>query len=133
MREVELWIAFLLGVLLYDMKRGDFMIKGKTNGNINNWREFFREAWLPIIYRMAIESCVFAACFDPAIVTQGLHWMGLEKAAFTVAILTQFVFASFSFGVMIDAIVDWKVDSIAAKIPIVKLLWCPFPGATTTI
>jgi hypothetical protein len=125
---VWLWLWFEIGVILYIAKRAYYLVTG-PNPVASTYSQFIKRCWLPLFIRTTIDSVIFWVCFNPALASDGLNYLGWQKFSWVVGLLTQFAPVAFFFGHTVDSIMDVAVS----KIPFLKnfLPQMPSPLAAT--
>lgn len=117
--EIWLWLWFSIGMGIYMLKRAYFLVTG-PNPVANSYTQFVERCWIPLLVRTSVDAGIYWFCFTPQILDQGLTSIGWSKAAYVVAVVTQFAVCAFFFGLAVDSTVDLAVT----KVPIVKD-WLP--------
>jgi hypothetical protein len=120
---VWLWVWFFIGSFVYWIKRAYFLITG-PNPIANNLEQFMERAWMPLLFRFAADSGIFWATFSPIVLSAMLHYLGWERFANSVDVVTQYGFFALFFGMGVDSAVDIGVT----KIPLIKDFWPQMPG-----
>lgn len=116
---VWLWLWFIVGMTFYWLKRAYYLVTG-PNPVANNYAEFIRRCWIPLIVRAFIDSMVYWVLFTPHMASEVLQYFGWGGYEQSVELVTQVApFAAF-FGLAIDSVVDFAVT----KIPFIKD-WLP--------
>lgn len=110
-----LWLFFLVGTFAYWLKRAYFLITG-PNPVANDFGQFLRRCWAPLLVRFILDSGVYWATFQPQVLGGMLRAMGWEDFANEVNALTQFGFFALFFGFGVDSVLDFAVT----KIPWIK-------------
>ena len=109
------------------LKRGFYLIKG-PNPVANNFEQFVAVAWLPLLFRFVVDSMIYWAMFTPQIAQAALQWIGLEKFAGIIAVITKFAVCSLCFGLIVDSMVDWGIGTALCKIPFLRDWWPQMPA-----
>ena len=109
------------------MKRAFYLIKG-PNPVANSWKQFVEVAWLPLLFRFVVDSAIYWAMFTPQIAQAGLEYLGFEKFAGIVAVITKFAVCSLGFGLIVDSLVDWGIGTVLSKIPFLSGFWPQMPS-----
>jgi hypothetical protein len=120
---VWLWAWFFIGSFVYWIKRAYFLITG-PNPIANNLEQFIARAWMPLLFRFAADSGIFWATFSPIVLSAMLHYLGWERFANSVDVVTQYGFFALFFGMGVDSAVDIGVT----KIPWIRDYWPQMPG-----
>jgi hypothetical protein len=124
---VWLWFWFIFGSTIYMVKRGFYLIKG-PNPVANNLKQFISVAWLPLLFRFVVDSMIYWAFFTPEIVQAGLSYLGMQKFAGIIAVITHFAVCSLGFGLIVDSMVDWGIGTVISRIPFLKDWWAQMPA-----
>lgn len=129
---ISLWFWYTLGALIYMGKRAYYSIR-PPNPVAHNLRQYlqFNEAGMPLLFRFVVESTFYWMCFSPALLTAGLHYLGWERFAGTVAVITQFAACALAFGLIADFFADWFIGTVVGKITFLNLKdwWPQMPSA----
>lgn len=128
---IWLWFWYTFGALIYMGKRAFYSIK-PPNPVAHSLGEYlnFNVAGMPLLFRFVAESAVYWLCFSPQLLTAALTYFGWEKAAGTVAVITQYAPAALLFGLFADFIADWFIGTVVTKISFldIKDWWPQMPG-----
>jgi len=111
------WFWFLFGMAIYMLKRAYYLVTG-PNPVANNYADFWKRCWIPLLVRAVVDSGIFWATFYPQLLTPVLKWVGWNLDV--QYSLLQIGPASLFFGLGVDSIVDFAVS----KVPFVKD-WLP--------
>jgi hypothetical protein len=122
-----LWFWFLFGAMTYMAKRAFYLIKG-PNPVANNFKEFLQVAGIPLFFRLVVDSAFYWAMFTPQIAQAGFAWLGLEKFAGIIAVITKFAVCSLGFGLIIDTLADWVIGTLVSRIPLFSGWWAQMPA-----
>jgi|ERR1035441_1624883 hypothetical protein len=122
-----LWFWFLFGSAVYMVKRGFYLING-PNPVANNLTQFIEVAWVPLLFRFVVDSMIYWAMFTPQITQAGLEYLGFEKFAGIVGVITKFAVCSLGFGLIVDSLVDWGIGTVISKIPFLSDFWAQMPS-----
>jgi hypothetical protein len=122
-----LWFWFLFGSMIYMLKRGFYLIKG-PNPVANSFEQFLEAAWLPLLFRLVVDSMIYWAMFTPQIAQAALQYLGFQKFSGIVAVITKFAVCSLGFGLIVDSLVDWGIGTVLSKIPFLKDWWPQMPA-----
>lgn len=112
---VWLWVWYLIGLSVYQLKRAYYLVTG-PNPVATNYSQFVQRCWIPMGVRAFIDSMIYWVLFTPHMASQVLQyfgWTGYENA---LELVTQVAPFAAIFGLAIDSTVDFAVT----KIPFVK-------------
>ncbi len=126
LHELFLWFWFFIGAFAYMAKRGYYLVKG-PNPVASNWKDFFKVASVPLGFRFLVDSGVYWACFTPEILENFLLWVGWQKFAYVISVVTQFAVCALFFGLGVDPMIDWGIGSVVSKVPFLKDWWPQMP------
>lgn len=118
-----LWFWFFFGALMYWVKRAYYMIN-PPNPVATGYFHLLQRAWAPLAVRFFAGSVVFWMLFTPGFANQALGYLGWQKAAFVVSMVTQFAVFATTFGFFVDAI----LDILISKVPYIKDVLPQMPG-----
>ena len=112
--ELWLWLWFGGGMVVYMLKRAYYLVTG-PNPIANNYGDFLRRCWIPLLVRAVVDSGVFWATFypdflNPVISKFGFNWQLHSPMSDMPGFVALFV------GLGMDSLVDIAVT----KIPGVK-------------
>jgi hypothetical protein len=112
---IWLWFFFGLGSAVYVLKRAYYLVTG-PNPVANNYTEFFKRCWIPLLVRQALDSGLYWLTFYPDM----FNWV-VNKVGYQIhSPIPHYAVVAFFFGMGIDSMVDFLVS----KIPWVKD-WLP--------
>ena len=120
---VWLWLWFEIGVILYIAKRAYYLVTG-PNPVASTYRQFMQRCWLPLLIRTIIDSVIFWVCFNHALASDALQYLGWQRFSWVVGLLTQFAPVAFFFGHTVDSLMDLAVS----KLPWLKNFLPQMPG-----
>lgn len=120
---VWLWWWFLLGMATYWLKRAYYLVTG-PNPVANTYRQFWQRCWIPLVIRAFLDSLIFWALFTPGFADRALSYLGWDRMAWAVTMVTQFAVFAAVFGHAVDSIVDFAVS----KTPWIKDAVPQMPG-----
>lgn len=118
-----LWFWFILGMVVYWIKRAYFLVTG-PNPIANTYSQFLQRCWIPLVVRAFIDSLVFWILFTPELASKALTYVGWSSYGWAISLITQVAPIAAVFGLSIDVIVDFAVN----KIPFVKDILPQMPG-----
>lgn len=121
--EAWLWVWFFVGCFFYWLKRAYYGIN-PPNPVATSYSHYLQRSWAPLAVRFFADSVIFWMCFTPGVSDKALAWLGLEKLAWAVSMVTQFAVFATSFGFFVDGIADIAIS----KIPGVKDILPQMPG-----
>jgi len=121
--EIWLWFWFFVGAFFYWMKRAYYGVN-PPNPVATGYRHYVQRAWAPLAVRFFAGSVVFWMLFTPGAADAGLRYMGWEKAAWVVTMITQFGAFATTFGFFVDGALDIGIS----KIPWIKDVLPQMPG-----
>lgn len=121
--ELWLWLWFLMGMLIYWLKRAYYGIN-PPNPVATSYGNYIQRSWAPLLVRMFIDSLGFWLLFTPGVADKALSGMGWTNYAWVVMMITQFAPVAALFGFVVDSVVDFAVT----KIPYVKDILPQMPG-----
>jgi hypothetical protein len=126
---IWLWFWYTLGALLYVYKRAFYSIR-PPNPVATGWVDYARRSAAPLLFRFAVESTIYWMCFSPQLLAAGLHYLGWERFAGTVALITSLAPCAFAFGLLADFASDWFIGTVVSKITFLNLnsWWAQMPG-----
>jgi hypothetical protein len=124
---VWLWFWFLVGATVYVAKRGYYMVKG-PNPVANNLGQYLCVAFVPILFRLLVDSALYWLCFTPELLAAGLRYINCTECAGVVSVITQFAPCALLFGMSVDPMVDWGIGTVLNRIPFLAGWWPQMPG-----
>jgi hypothetical protein len=110
-RLVWLWFWFLIGMSFYMLKRAYYLVTG-PNPVANTYVQFFERCWIPLLCRAFIDSMIFWALFTPGFADRALSFLGWDKFAWAISMVTQFAVFAAVFGNSVDSVIDIAVSKI---------------------
>jgi len=108
---VWLWFWFFMGMGTYWSKRAYFLVTG-PNPIANSYAQFWQRCWVPLLIRAISDSVLFWICFTPALLTQGLSYLGWSSFSGVVGLVTQFAPVAFLAGTAFDSVVDIAISKV---------------------
>lgn len=123
MHLVWLWTVYIVGSLLYMLKRAYYLVTG-PNPIANNYTQFIKRCWIPLLFRFGADSGIYWMTFTPVGLQTLLGLLGWTRFATDIAAVSNYGFFALFFGMGIDSIVDFGVT----KIPWIKDFWPQMPG-----
>jgi hypothetical protein len=125
MHLIWLWFWYTLGSFVYMFKRAFYSIN-PPNPVATGWADYVRRAGVPLLFRFVVESTIYWMCFSPFLLAAGLRYLGWERFAGTVAVITQFAPCALAFGLFADFASDWFIGTVVGKISFLNLKdWWP--------
>ena len=122
---VWLWAWFVVGELVYILKRAYYLISG-PNPIANNPSQFIRRCWAPLLVRGIAGAGVYWLTFYPELLTDAINLTGLNWQIHSA--IPHYAVVALFFGMGIDSILDFATS----KIPYLKD-WLPqMPGPLPT-
>lgn len=118
-----LWLWYIVGSMLYMLKRAYYLVTG-PNPIANDYTQFIKRCWVPLLVRFGVDSGIYWATFTPFALHAMLVTLGWTKFADDIAAVSSYGFFALFFGLGIDSIVDFSVT----KIPWLKDWWPQMPG-----
>lgn len=111
-----LWAWFGIGVFMYWLKRAYFLVTG-PNPVANNYSDFIRRCWIPLIVRAFLDSIMFWLCFTPQFLSGGLEYLGWSSMSGVIGTITKFAPCAALFGHTADSLLDFIISTVGSKIP----------------
>lgn len=112
-----LWLWFIIGELIYWLKRGYYLING-PNPIANNFNQFIDRCWPPLLVRGVVGAGVYWATFYPEIVSDTLNFFHWNLQFHSP--LPHYAVVALFFGLGVDNGLDFALS----KIPYLKD-WLP--------
>jgi hypothetical protein len=125
--EAWLWLWYLIGAMLYVVKRAFYQMQ-PPNVVANNITQYVKRAGIPILERFALESAFFWVCFNPVLIDKLFSALGWESYLWMISFITQFAPAALVTGMAMDPMFDWIIPTVFSKIPVIKDIWAQMPG-----
>jgi hypothetical protein len=121
-----LWAWFFAGMSMFMLKRSYWGIYGPSPLG-ENYADYFRRCWVPLLVRFFWDSLIFWACFTPQLLAGGLNALGWSSMAGVVALITKFAVCAAAFGYMVDSVLDTAAAIVAKKLPSMSGILPPMP------
>ena len=123
LRELWVWVWFLIGMLSYMLKRSYYGIN-PPNPVATGYLNYIQRAWVPLLIRGLLESMVFWLAFTPGLADKGLTALGWTSYDWLINVVTSVAPAAAILGHAMDSVADMAIS----KIPYLNLL-PQMPGA----
>jgi hypothetical protein len=121
-----LWLWFIIGELVYILKRAYYLITG-PNPIANNYKQFLERCWAPLLVRAICGAGVYWLTFYPELLSDALSLAGINWQIHS-SIPHYAVFALF-FGLGVDSILDFVVSKIPYLRDFLPQMPAPLPKA----
>jgi hypothetical protein len=104
-----LWLWFIIGELVYILKRAYYLITG-PNPVANDYKQFLDRCWAPLLVRGITGAGVYWATFYPEVLSDGLKLAGLNWAFHSQ--IPHYAVVAFFFGLGMDSLLDFALSKI---------------------
>lgn len=104
-----LWMWFVIGELIYILKRGYYLITGPSPV-ANSWGEFIQRCWAPLIVRGVVGGGVYWATFYPEIISAATKFFGWNTDFHSV--FPHYAPMALFFGLGVDNLLDFGISKI---------------------
>jgi hypothetical protein len=111
-----LWLFFVLGQLLYILKRAYFSVQGPDH-DVNSYAEFVRKYWASLLFRAASGAALFwVFAFYPDLFTKLVGYVGLNINLTLPTVPPVAFFLGLTSDVALD-LISSKVPWLQGQIP----------------
>jgi hypothetical protein len=112
-----LWIWFIIGELIYILKRAYYLITG-PNPIANDYKQFLQRCWVPLLIRAITGAGVYWLTFYPEVLSEAISLVGLNIQLHSP--IPHYAVVALFFGMGMDSILDFALS----KVPYLKD-WLP--------
>lgn len=123
---IWLWAWFFAGMTMFMLKRSYWGVYGPSP-LADDYTDFLRRCWVPLLVRAFWDSLIFWACFTPQLLTEGLSVLGWSSMSGVVAVITKFAVCAAGFGYMVDSILDTVAAAVGKHLPALSSILPPMP------
>lgn len=104
-----LWFWFFIGMFVYMLKRAYYLVTG-PNPVANDYGDFIRRCWIPLLIRGVVDSGIYWLGFYPDMMNWALSLFHIDYQMHSA--IPQYAVVALFFGLGVDSLVDFAVSKI---------------------